>query len=222
MNYLSHGVAFLDEPLTMAGSVIPDLLSVVDRRCRLRLKRIEPLLEDPSLDMSTRRVVEGFQAHLADDHWFHGSQAFVEVSGQLSRYFREAMPDDETHRVGFLGHIVVELLLDRWIMERDPESLQRFYESFASVDPQIVEYAVGLAASRKTDRIIPFWHRFIEERFLADYCDPALMLGRLNQVMRRVKLPALGPEIEEVLVRSYELVSQRATDLLPPRVLASL
>lgn len=222
MNYLSHGVAFLDQPLVMAGSVVPDLLSVVDRRCRLRLRRIEPLLADDSLAASTREIILGFQAHLADDNWFHGSQAFLEVSGQMTRYFRDAMPDDDTHRVGFLGHIVVELLLDRWIIEHKPETLDRFYKAFAAVDPQFVEHAVGLAASRKTDRLLPFWHRFVEERFLADYCDTELMLFRLNQVMQRVKLPNLDDEIQTVLARGYELVRTRACDLLPPRVIASL
>lgn len=222
MNYLSHGVAFFDEPLTMAGSVVPDLLSVVDRRCRLRMKKIQPLLDGSTLDTPTRKVVTGFAAHLEDDHWFHGSVAFVEVSGSLARCFREAMPEDESHRVGFLGHIVVELLLDRWIIETSPAALDRFYATFASVDPQIVQYAVGLSASRETDKLLPLWHRFVDERFLADYTDEKRMLFRLNQVMKRVKLPELEDRIEKTLCHSYEIVSERARDLLPSRVLASL
>lgn len=222
MNYLSHGIAFLDEPLTLAGSVTPDLLSVVDRRCRVKLRRIEPVLESGDLDDSTRAVLRGFEAHLVDDHWFHANGAFLEAQSQLLKLFRAAMPDDDTHRVGFLGHIVVELLLDRWIMERNPQALDRFYAAFSEADPQVVQHAVSFAAKRPTDKLLPFWHRFVDERFLADYPDPNLMLWRLNHVMKRVSLPPLEDHIEQVLVDSYAVVSQSATDLLPKRVLASL
>lgn len=222
MNYLSHGVAFLDEPLILAGSVIPDLLSVVDRKCRVRSKKIAPLLASDDLPSSVRAVLTGVQSHLDDDDWFHGSAAFLDVSGRLSRLFRAAMPDDETHRVGFLGHIVVELLLDRWIMEQNTTALDRFYTAFDTADPQVVQYSVGLAASRTTEKIVPFWHRFVDERFLADYPDPNRMLWRLNHVMKRVGLPKLADDIETVLIEAYPVVTARATDLLPQRALASV
>lgn len=222
MNYLSHGVAFLDRPLVLAGSVVPDLLSAIDRRCRVRQRRLDPILEDKSTESPVREVVEGLQAHLQDDHWFHGSEAFLEVSAKLTRLFRKAMPDDDTHRVGFLGHIVVELLLDRWIIEQNAQTLKQFYEAFAAVDPQIVQYTVNRAALRPTEKLIPFWHRFVEERFLADYVEPERMHRRLNHVMKRVGLPRLDDHLVDVLVEGHVLISDRAVDLLPARVVASV
>ena len=38
MNYFAHGYAFLDDPYFLAGTAVPDWLSVIDRRMRARSK----------------------------------------------------------------------------------------------------------------------------------------------------------------------------------------
>lgn len=43
MNYLTHAIRFLDRPVFMAGTAIPDW-SVVDRKVRFRPQHLEPYL----------------------------------------------------------------------------------------------------------------------------------------------------------------------------------
>src|SRR3984957_18435669 len=38
MNYFAHGIRFVDRPWFLAGTALPDWLSVIDRRVRLRPK----------------------------------------------------------------------------------------------------------------------------------------------------------------------------------------
>ncbi len=40
MNYFAHGYRFIDDPYFMAGTALPDWLSVADRRVRIRPKHL--------------------------------------------------------------------------------------------------------------------------------------------------------------------------------------
>ena len=43
MNYFAHALPFLDQPYFVAGTAVPDWLSVVDRQVRVRRRHAEPL-----------------------------------------------------------------------------------------------------------------------------------------------------------------------------------
>ena len=47
MNYFGHGHRFIDNPFFLAGTAVPDWLSVVNRRVRARRRLAEPYTQDP-------------------------------------------------------------------------------------------------------------------------------------------------------------------------------
>ena len=222
MNYLSHAAAFLDDPALATGAVLPDLLSAIDRKCRVRKRHVDRVLAEDDLPPDQRPIVRGLAEHLDDDHWFHGTEAFLTTSSATARLLRVAMPGDQTHRVGFLGHILVELFLDAWIEKRRPGTVGRFYAAFGSVDPAAAEAAVNRCASRPTDRLAGFWGRFAEERFLADYVTDEGLFKRVNHVLKRVGLPPLGDDLRKTLAEARGVTESRASDLLPGRVVRLL
>ena len=59
----------------VAGTAVPDWLSVADRRVRVRSRRIHEHLD--SLDTDLRAIAEGMLQHLHDDDLFHRSVRFV-------------------------------------------------------------------------------------------------------------------------------------------------
>ncbi len=61
--------------------------------------------------------------------------------------------------------------------------------------------------------MITLFHR---EQFLRDYPDPRRLLDRLNQVMKRVKLKQLPEETSTLLASGWNVVKDRAGELLPP------
>lgn len=229
MNFLSHGVAFLEDPYYLAGTAVPDWLCVADRTVRVRARLIERFVSEQQ--STERRITEaspelrvaaGARQHLRDDDWFHGRRSFAEVCLELSGLFRAAVGPDDNFRAGFLGHIVAEMLLDRVLIEECPRLLENYYGCLAEVDPAVVEAAVNRIATRSTERLAPLLPRFLRERFLEDYTDEAKLLFRLNQVMRRVKLPLLPERIVGVLREAFEVVRRRHRELLPEHVLACL
>mgnify|MGYP006908208757 CR=1 FL=1 len=212
MNYFAHGRHFVDDPYFLAGTAVPDWLNVVDRRVRVRSHHAKQYLSVP--DEPTARVAAGILRHCEDDAWFHNTRAFAELSLTLCGMLREQLPDDEGFRPHFLGHILVEILLDATLAADDPARLEAYYTALDRLDADAVAAAVDTIAPRPAANLGTFIGLFSRERFLFDYSDDGKLLFRLNQVMRRVGLPLLPRTIEETLAAMRPLVADRQDELL--------
>ena len=212
MNYLAHGWRFTDEPYILAGTAAPDWLSVIDRKIRLRSRTAAEFVAD--VDPILAAIARGVVQHHTDDAWFHALPAFNELSLAFAVEIRDALPGDEGFRPSFLGHILVELLLDSALAEDNPERLDAYYAALSALDPQAVEQAISRLATRPADRIASLIPRFANERFLYDYLDDSKLLIRLNHVMRRVGLPQLPSSLASLLPSLRSRVRDRMSELL--------
>src|SRR5262245_42485954 len=149
MNYLAHGWRFVHEPYYLAGTAAPDWLSVIDRKIRLRSRTAAEFVSDPDPVLSA--VARGIVQHHADDAWFHATPAFNELSLNFAVEIRAALPGDEGFRPSFLGHILVELLLDATLSEENPRRLDDYYSALSSLDPAATEQAICRLATRPTE-----------------------------------------------------------------------
>jgi hypothetical protein len=213
MNYLAHGFRFTDEPYFLAGTAAPDWLSVIDRKMRLRGKRAAEFVDDP--DPRFAALARGIVQHHHDDAWFHLTEAFSELSLAFAVEIRQALPGDEGFRPSFLGHILVELLLDATLAEEEPQRLDNYYRALDELDPDTIQAAMNTLATRTSDRVAELLVRFRQERFLYDYAADQRLLVRLNHVMRRVGLPLLPHELTQLLPAMRRRVRERREDLLP-------
>ena len=82
--------------------------------------------------------------------------------------------------------------------------------------PTTIERCVNAITGKPTDRLADVIRRFVESQFLYDYLDQAKLLMRLNQVMKRVGLTPLPPEVGDWLPRADKLVESRRQRLLSP------
>ncbi len=212
MNYLAHGWRYVDDPYFVAGTATPDWLSVIDRKVRAQPKTAALFVNDPDPSLAT--VAKGVARHHYDDGWFHSSKAFAELMFDFIRRLKTVLPNDDTMRTGFLGHILVELLLDAEIARDDPVRLDRYYQALESLDPMVVEECVNRLTTSPTDRITLLLPRFIAERFLYDYLSDDKLLFRLNQVMRRVGLAFLPNEVAQLFPSMRVAVRNRQDELL--------
>jgi hypothetical protein len=212
MNYLAHGWRFAEQPYVVAGTAAPDWLSAIDRKIRLRSRTAAQFVDDP--DRALAEIARGVVQHHVDDGWFHGTTAFNELNLTFAVEIRDALPGDEGFRPSFLGHILVELLLDRALAEDDPARLDRYYAALTAIDPAETERAISRLATAPSKKIAPLVPRFIGERFLYDYLDDGRLLMRLNHVMRRVGLPQLPSVLTELFPAMHRRVRERMTELL--------
>ncbi len=214
MNFLSHGLRFLDSPYVVAGTAVPDWLSVVNRKIRARSKNAMPLLH--SDDTETREIAQGIIQHHQDDLWFHGSRLFNETMMSFAIELRDQLPGDEGFRPSFVGHILVEILMDATLIARDAAVVERYYGALASVSAEKVQAVVNQIARAETSELTVAIDRFIRARFLCDYLDNDKLLFRLNQVMARVNLPLLPETILPWLNTARHVVEIRCDALLTP------
>ena len=212
MNYFAHGHRFVSAPYFLAGTAVPDLLSAFDRKVRTRSHLAEPFLDDE--DSTVSAIARGITQHHFDDRWFHQTRAFAELSMEFTIQIRDHLPPDKGFRPSFLGHILVELLLDNVLIQREPERLDAYYDAMKSIAPARLEDTVNRMATRPTKTLakaIPF---FISERFLYDYADDRLLWYRLNLVMRRVGLAVLSEKFIDLLPNARKKIEERADELL--------
>jgi hypothetical protein len=212
MNYFAHALPFLDRPYVLAGTSVPDWLTVADRPLRLRSRQVEPFRDDP--DPCVAAVAGGMLQHFRDDAGFHSSRAFAETSLELTVRVRDALGGETGLRPFFLGHLLTELLLDAALIADDPGRLTEYYRVLAEVDAGRVEAAVNRMAPRPTQRLALFIELFRRERILCDYPEDDKLLFRLNQVMRRVRLDPLPADFAAVFPAARSLVCQRRDALL--------
>jgi hypothetical protein len=212
VNYFAHGRLFVTSPLLLAGTAVPDWLSVLDRRLRARDKSARRFLA--AHDQRLVQVAAGVMRHHADDHWFHGTRAFAELSWQFTAAIRDRLPRDDGLRPSFLGHILVELLLDAELIRQDPARLAAYYRVLDRLDADFVAWAVGRITMRPAVQLARWIPRFSAERFLYDYAEDGKLLYRLNHVMQRVGLPGIPDSLSEWFPVARELVSARIGELL--------
>jgi hypothetical protein len=218
MNYFAHAIRFLDDPYFVAGTGVPDWLTVADRRVRIRRRHLAAKLSDA--DRATAALAQGIQQHLDDDAWFHESRAFVELSLAMSAAARDVLGEPQGMRPAFLGHLLVEVLLDASLIAENPPRLDEYYRLLECVDPARVQEEVNRMAPRPAERLAWMIGAFCRERILWDYLDDEKLLRRLNQVMRRVGLAELPEGFAGLLPTARHLVDRRKPELIGPPSLA--
>jgi hypothetical protein len=213
MNYFTHALPHLRDPVFIAGTALPDWLSVVNRKVRLRPKALQPFFDHPDPFVSS--LATGAQRHLDDDGWFHCTRGFAEVTAELGLLFRDRLQGSDGFRCGFLGHLVLELLLDAILWKQFPSAMDTYYNLIAEVDSARIEEVVTEIAGVRPEQLAWFIDLYREEQILRDYADDNRLLRRLNQVLRRVKLSPLPETAADWLADARDIVRSRVSDVLP-------
>lgn len=212
MNYFAHALPFLDDPYLVAGTCVPDWLTVVDRRLRLRVRAVAPFRSDPVAEAAA--LARGIVQHLYDDARFHETRAFAECQFAITSLAAARLNGEAGFRPGFLGHLLTEVLLDAALAENRPQDLERFFSQLDGIDPLLVESLVTRFAARPPKHLAAMIEGFRCERIIFDYFDDRRLLVRMNQVMRRVGFPPLPDDFVDLLPRARSLVAARRRDLL--------
>jgi hypothetical protein len=213
VNYFAHALPFLDgDPYFLAGTGVPDWLAVVDRKVRLRLKHAALFAADA--DPRVAAVARGAAQHVRDDAAFHRTRAFAELSWELTVAARDVLEGETGLKPAFLGHLLVEVLLDAELAAEQPQALQTYYRLLESVAAAEVQEAVNRMAPRPTARLAAMISLFRRERILWDYLEDGKLMKRLDQVMRRVQLGGLPEGFREILPEARRVVRRRQAELL--------
>ncbi len=213
MNCFAHGYRFLErDPWFVTGTVIPDWLTMVARRTRVRTRNARSQLSAASPQVAA--LARGIVQHHHDDGWFHNSRTFVELNMRFAIELRELLGSDAGFRPHLAAHIGIEMLLDSYLAERDISRLDRFYALIGQTDPELLELAVNRMAPRPTDQIAEFVPRFIQEGYLYDYLEDVRVRYRLNRVLTKMGMAELPPAFADWVQTARKRVYAGARELL--------
>ncbi|MHC4224720.1 MAG: hypothetical protein ACYSUN_12070 [Planctomycetota bacterium] len=205
MNYFAHGHQLVESPYLLAGTALPDWLGAADRRARLRRNRI-----NGNGDERMRAVASGVLRHYDDDAWFHATEAFQRTWMELTRMVGGSFEG----KAWFVAHVLLEMLLDRFLIEEMPEQLDAYYDAIDSLDPGWIEATAAKWTTQPPRGLATYVRAFQEYRFLYGYLSDDGLCARLDRVIARVKLPPLPADFLDHLPNARALIGERVEALL--------
>lgn len=198
MNFLSHDVILPpgSPPLTRVGATLPDLWVLLPRRpLPLAIVRSLRASTDPHCGL----LADGIEHHMRADAVFHGHPEFQRRVTLVAAELRGLIPS--MRHAQLAGHVAVEMLLDRWLIDRDPTLLDRYYASF---EPEIRERASSLGTSDQPSReaLRSVLDRFASTAFLRGYTAASGMAVRMLRSLSRTPF-ADNAEVSEEIVAAW-------------------
>jgi hypothetical protein len=176
VNYFSH--YYFDhlqgEDLHNYGLVLPDF---VRNFAKTKLKA-GALVAEPE----HRMLHVGTEKHFSRDHRFHGSAWFKDAEKQLNTRLQPLFKAQEIPRYWFAAHLLAEMMVDRILMKRHPDMLNRFYEDLSQADYATVESFLQANKVADTARFKDRFMRFTESQYLRQYEHNTALVYSLNRI----------------------------------------
>ncbi|MBI3725631.1 hypothetical protein HY251_17015, partial [bacterium] len=197
VNFLAHAWVLPGSgPELVLGCALPDLLGAFDRRAPRLAGEAARALEEAG----AREVARGVRAHHVADACFHDLPAFRDGCLALRGIAARLVARGERVRGFFLSHLLLEVLLDATLLEREPALVGRFYEELGRADVAGAARKASSAAGTPRDAraFASYFQGFVEARFLEGYGTDEGAALRVARVLARARQP-LSPSGEALL-----------------------
>ncbi|MEM0995846.1 MAG: hypothetical protein AAGN35_02150 [Bacteroidota bacterium] len=190
MNFISHFYADrgVQDALFIVGTVTPDLMSIYNAKYRVKNSHLNKFdrLAHPEVP---RSFLKGLERHFFVDRIFHDSDNFRRETERISQELPLRLPQYDIQRKFFIGHLLLELLMDKIIIDRDPRILEEFYGHFADARQYApLQQFTGLVAGHTLGTYVSFLRKFYENKYLYKYQEYAHLIWVLGQLLRRVRV----------------------------------
>jgi hypothetical protein len=176
MNFIAHYHFYRqDDKYYNLGLVLPDL---VKNFCKIHL-RPNKQFQHPQL----RALNNGSLMHLSSDKLFHNSNFFRQCE-DLCGYLMDAKAN--WPRKWFLNHLLSEILLDRVIIDKNPQIVDQFYKDIGSVNHEQVELYLKLNDIHNYQNFTTALQRFVNVAFIFEYKHNEKIILALGRVYSRL------------------------------------
>ncbi|MEY2923470.1 MAG: hypothetical protein RLZZ337_10 [Bacteroidota bacterium] len=218
VNYLSHFYfdRSEDNKYYNIGLILPDLA-----RSHISKLRINPYRNIEFTTFEITSINDGCNKHFASDRKFHNWMTFVDLTTRATDMIRES-GDKDINRDYFITHILVELLLDKILVDKNPSLPDDFYEMVASVEMDwILKYM--RYAGLQDDELWKGQHRrFMKAGFLRNYTSIENVVNAVEQVSVKTGLLEMNDAQKELLIEICETIEpelERSIDALEIQLL---
>jgi len=182
VNFLSH-YHFdhqKDNPEYNLGLIFPDLLRNFVRGSKLKLGSKEPS------EKQAKQLHLGCVEHVASDKIFHAWEGFHEGMADITRMIRTE--DIGIRKDWFIAHILFELTMDYYLINRDGSLASNLYTDFGQVDTKTMQHFLELHDFDNFDKVMNGFNRFMEVQYLESYTRSESIVFALGKICTKMKL----------------------------------
>ncbi|MFW5807674.1 MAG: hypothetical protein ACOC2H_03605 [Spirochaetota bacterium] len=170
MNFLSHH--FLQRKpgndYYSIGVTFPDILSLHDTGTVINRNRFTYSVSRQSLKPAHASFLKGMAEHMHSDKVFHGSKFFRD---NLASMQRRAVKDGVGPVPEILRHILLEILMDRFLILNHEGIAEDFYELYTRFPVRTVFPLLHSFCTFDESRLLNFIDSFVRRRFFLRYRD---------------------------------------------------
>lgn len=193
MNFLSHYFLLPDQSNEdiVLGNLLPDLMRGFSKIYRQEIK--------PREDIHTTDIVKGVHFHLKADKLFHNHDFFEKHCDILKGLIDKSQLQNQRNFI--VSHVMLELLIDQYLMEHEKEVAPAFYKKLESALNQDLEEKVKMTLNQQnTSRIISIFKGFTESKYAFSLQETKGVQEALYHIIgRRIGIEFTHPNWEEVI-----------------------
>ena len=202
MNYLSHYYfdSSEDNKYYNLGLILPDLA-----RSHISKLRINPYKNIEFTTHEISSINKGCNKHFASDRKFHNWMTFVELTGRATDMIRES-GDKDINRDYFITHILVEVLLDKILLDQNPNLAEDFYTMIDSIEMDWMLKYMRYAGLQDDELWKGQHRRFMKAGFLKNYTSIENVVHAVEQVALKTGLVELNDDQRNLLIEICETI----------------
>jgi hypothetical protein len=206
MNFLSHFYFHQEENHHYnCGLVLPDL---VKNFCQARL-----ILQADYKNDIKNALKSGSEQHQTADKIFHNSEFFNQANVAFASILNH---HGNWPRKWFLNHLLVEILLDRALMDENPTLCETFYNHLNQVKlPLTIEF-LKESGVKQAHSFDDKFKRFVNFPFIFDYQHNEKIIFALSRVYQKVGIEYEWTSTDkEVLLGHLPSLLEICKDMMP-------
>ena len=187
MNFLGHYYLDRNHPSSLfaLGAATPDLLSIYNENFRVKHAHVRPGVS-LDIDWDHLPLLEGMRRHFHADNLFHSSDFFNENTAFATQELKRRFKTNEFQRKFFISHVLLELLLDKALIDREKDILHEYYTHFAVHWPfSSVKEATEKVSRHSLPNYDHFLDKFLSNKYLTHYKEWDHIIFVLGRIMRR-------------------------------------
>ncbi|MFY0644147.1 MAG: hypothetical protein JXR19_06750 [Bacteroidia bacterium] len=202
MNYLSHYYfdQVEDNKYYNIGLILPDLA-----RHHIPKLRINPYRNIEFTTEEIGSINRGCNRHFASDRKFHNWAVFVQLSQDAIDTIRES-GDKDLDRDYFISHILIEMLLDKILLDQNPTLAEDFYNMINIVEMDWILKYLRYSGLQDDELFKGNHRRFMKAAFLKNYTSLENVVDMLGQVAVRTGLNEFTEGQKELLIEISKIL----------------
>ena len=149
----------------------------------------------------------GVMRHFEVDRIFHSSDFFHRETVLITRTLQETFGSEYIHRAFFVSHILLELTLDRILINQHSSLLYSFYKHFEAKDVHELVALTEWVARQPLPGYGDFLKRFAEKKLLYNYSQWDFLIDVTRHIMHKVSIENTDYLLTDkflAMIHSYE------------------